>query len=255
MTAAVTAAMNAAVPNPDLPACRAADLRAQGPSEHAFAALARLPGLPGAMGYRKLKRRLQHRAEARFRALAAVLGPGDLALDLGANVGDMTAVLAANGATVHAYEPEPDTFALLRTRFADAPNVAVHQAAIADRAGQADLVLPASFADRPRSASKAASIAHDRYRGDGAVTRMVALHDIRDVMAALPQPPRIIKMDIEGAELPVLEAMRAADLIAPDTAVFVETHERLDPASLGRVLALQAWARDGARGYVNLNWG
>ena len=62
-------------------------------------------------------------------------------------------------------------------------------------------------------------------------------------------------MDIEGAELAVLEAMRKNGLVGPRMAVFVETHERLDPASLPRVRALQKWGREEALGYVNLYWG
>ena len=239
----------------DLAAMAQADLAAKGAVERAFALGADLPGYLGGLCYRKLKRRQQRRAEARFAALAAGLGAGDIALDLGANIGDLTAILAAKGATVHAYEPEPATFALLAARFADAAHVHLHQAAVSDREGTASLILPAAFAERPRSASKAASIAHDRYRGAGHIARQVAMHDIRAILRALPKPPVLIKMDIEGAELAVLEAMRADGLMSPRTAVFVETHERLDPASLPRVRALRDWARHHAAGYVNLNWG
>lgn len=239
----------------DLAAMAKADLSPNGMIEHVFAIGADWPGYAGAVCYRKFKRRLQRRAEARFAALAASLGPDDIALDLGANMGELTALLAANGASVHAYEPEPATFALLTARFAGMVHVHLHQAAVSDRDGTADLVLPASFHDNPRSASKAASIAHGRYLGDGHITHQVAMRDIRAILHALPKPPAVIKMDIEGAELAVLEAMRADHLLGAKTAVFVETHERLDPASLPRVRALQHWARHGAPGYLNLQWG
>jgi FkbM family methyltransferase len=231
------------------------DLRPQGAIEAVFAFGATLPGYPGAVFFRKLKRRLMQRAEARFQAFAAALGPGDVVLDLGANVGDMTALLAAGGAEVHAYEPEPETFALLQARFAGAANVHLHQAAVSDRDGTTELILPASFAEKPRSASKAASIAHDRYKRDGHFAHSVATCDIRKIIAALSSRPCLIKMDIEGAEIVVLDAMREAGLFGEDLAVFVETHERLDPATYPTVRALQDWARGRAPGYVNLNWG
>lgn len=239
----------------DLAALAQADLSPMGAFERFFAVGAVLPGYPGAVCYRKLKRRLQRRAEMRFSELARALGPGDIALDLGANVGELTALLAANGATVHAYEPEPETFALLSARFAGAANVHLHEAAVSDSDGVAELILPASFREKPRSASKAASIAHDRYLGPGHIARSVPMRDIRAILSALPKPPALIKIDIEGAELGVLEALRADGLLGPETAVFVETHERLDPASLPRVRALQNWARHEAPGYVNLHWG
>ncbi|MFM7443241.1 MAG: FkbM family methyltransferase, partial [Tabrizicola sp.] len=61
---------------------------------------------------RKLKRRhkrdLRHaRAEGMLAGIAAMLRPGDVAVDCGANRGDVTAVLAASGAVVHAFEPDP----------------------------------------------------------------------------------------------------------------------------------------------------
>lgn len=237
----------------------AEDLHPRGAVERAFAFGARYaPGKLRWIFYRKLKRRLQRRAEARFADLAAALGPGDIALDLGANVGEITDMLLAGGAQVHAFEPEPESFGILLERFGDLVNVHLTEAAVADYDGEADLVLPASFAENPRSASKAASIAHDRYRAEGS-TRTIRVCDIRGVLASLPARPALIKMDIEGAELAVLEALRAADALGPETAVFVETHERLDLSTLPRVQALQAWARgdgtEAARAYVNLYWG
>lgn len=231
------------------------DLWPSVPAERLFCAGVDLPAGIGMVFFRKLKRRLMKRAEHRFDQLAAALGPDDIALDLGANVGDLTLKLAAGGAEVHAFEPEPATFRLLADRFADMPNVHLHQAAVSDRDGQVELVLPASFTELPRSASKAASIAHRRYAGEGHHAHLVQMRDIRDVLRALRKPPVLIKMDIEGAELMVLSAMRDAGLFHDGLAVFVETHERLDPESFGRVRALHRWARSEAPGYVNLNWG
>ena len=239
----------------DLAAIAQADLSPIGTIETVFAAGANLPGYPGAVCYRKLKRRLQRRAEARFLELCCALSPGDIALDLGANIGDLTVHLAANGATVHAYEPEPETFGLLSERFAQSANVHLHQAAVSDRDGTTELILPASFREKPRSASKSASIAHDRYLGPGHIAHNVIVHNISTIICALPKLPTLVKMDIEGAELAVLEAMRKDGLAGPRMAIFVETHERLDPESLPRVRALQKWAREEALGYVNLYWG
>ena len=239
----------------DLAALAQVDLSPIGTIETALAVGANLPGYPGAVCYRKFKRRLQRLAEARFSELCRALGPADIALDLGANIGDLTVHLAANGATVYAYEPEPETFGLLSERFAQSANVHLHQAAVSDRDGTTELILPASFREKPRSASKAASIAHDRYLGPGHIAHTVFMHNITTIIRALPKLPALIKMDIEGAELAVLEAMRKNGLVGPRMAVFVETHERLDPASLPRVRALQKWGREEALGYVNLYWG
>lgn len=147
-----------------LPEMIAQDLRPHGAVEALFAAGANLPGKLGWICFRKLKRRMAVRGRVRFMEIAASLGKGDIAIDLGANVGELTELLAANGATVHAFEPEPQTFSILQEKFGALHNVHLHNAAVSDFDGTTELILPASFADIPRSASKAASIAYDRYK-------------------------------------------------------------------------------------------
>src|SRR3546814_19939216 len=48
-----------------------------------------------------------------FLDAAKRLRPGDIAIDCGANVGRFTRPIAEGGATVHAFEPNPDAFAEL----------------------------------------------------------------------------------------------------------------------------------------------
>src|SRR5262245_51819241 len=43
--------------------------------------------------------------------------PGDVMIDCGANVGDVTSLLARSGATIYAFEPNPLCFAILSNRF------------------------------------------------------------------------------------------------------------------------------------------
>ena len=61
--------------------------------------------------------------------LRAALGPGDVCIALGANIGEVTVPLAETGATVHAFEPDPDTFAQLMSACARHPSAMLHQKA------------------------------------------------------------------------------------------------------------------------------
>ena len=54
--------------------------------------------------------------------LRAALGPGDVCIDLGANIGEVTVPLAETGATVHAFAPDHDTFAQLKSACARHPS-------------------------------------------------------------------------------------------------------------------------------------
>lgn len=120
-------------------------------------------------------------------------------VDVGANVGTVLADMVAtapHGKHV-AFEPVPQLAAGLRTRF---PNVTVHQAAVADAAGEASfVVLPGRL-----SQSSLASTRSPGTRDLQAETVTVPVVRLDDV---LTRPPAVVKIDVEGAEL---EALRGA---------------------------------------------
>jgi FkbM family methyltransferase len=223
--------------------------------ERILDALSHLPGELGYIAFRKLKRRLQVKAELRFQHEVKALSETDVVLDFGANVGDLTALFEKQGCEIHAFEPEPDTFKLLEMRYAKSPKINLYKAAVGVTDGWAELVVPSSFLEKPRSASKASSITLDRYKSPDAITHKVQVINAIDFIKGLRRPPKLIKMDIEGAELEILEKMTVEAVLPPDTMVFVETHERLDRSHLKRVRSLQSWAKTDAGPYFNLFWG
>ncbi|MEO6299364.1 MAG: FkbM family methyltransferase, partial [Paracoccaceae bacterium] len=92
-------------------------------------------------------------AEGYLKGITTLLRPGDLAVDLGANMGVVTAELAATGADVVAFEPDPVTFAKLQARFAGQANVTLVNAAVGIAAGTVRLMRGEGFADNPDGAS------------------------------------------------------------------------------------------------------
>lgn len=234
---------------------RISDLKPTGLTERVFAAGQHLPGQAGWLFYRKLKRRYADRSAAVFDRMLAQLGPGDIAIDLGANVGEVTAQLAATGATVHAFEPDPETFGHLSRAMAGRDNVHLHNAAVGGRDGTVTLYRPPSWQDesRRRSASKANTIvANDRSAGfdPGAEVPLV---DFARFLRDLPRPAWLIKVDIEGAEWDMLDAVEARAMDRFE-AMFVETHERFDLSILPMLRARQARYAAMDRPYVNLYW-
>src|SRR5690606_38404229 len=99
---------------------------------------------------RRQKRNLRKpRAERYLTGICSMLRPGDLAVDCGANFGEVTARLAATGADVIAFEPDPGVFASLQTRFAEAPNVTLVNAAVGVGAGTVRLMRSDNFEANP----------------------------------------------------------------------------------------------------------
>src|SRR5262245_56327195 len=76
------------------------------------------------------RKRQQWLARDQFDQVVSTLRSGDIAIDCGANLGVHTRSLAATGATVHAFEPDPYTFKCLREAMKGAPNVHLINSAV-----------------------------------------------------------------------------------------------------------------------------
>ena len=213
--------------------------------------LSRLPGYPGQVARRKLSRRYAPRAVADFEARLAAVGPGDVLVDLGANVGEFTERLAKTGATVHAWEPDPFAFQNLSRRCADWPNVILHNAAVGARAGRLRLGRSADFNKDPLVHTTSSSIYFNGSTAEGIEVDVVSF---ADAMARCGGRPKIVKMDIEGAEFGILEEIFRAPAAQNFDALYVETHERLDPSKIPLIDRLRAEAEAIPHPVINLYW-
>jgi FkbM family methyltransferase len=126
-----------------------------------------------------------------FRALVP---PGGVVADIGANIG-LTAILFAQLAReVHAFEPSPTTFALLseNLRMAGAGNVVAHNIGL----GEAPARLTLTYAPSNRSGG----FVSRRIRPGGHVTEDIAIETADAAFAARGIRPDFLKIDVEGFE-------------------------------------------------------
>lgn len=215
-----------------------------------------LPGLAGHICNRKLKRRYCRRAVDSFAQVLADTGRGDLCIDLGANVGTITAQMAASGADIISFEPDPDTFAALQANTAHLGTVTLHQKAAGAKAEQ--LLLRRATRWDPANPTKD-SMASSIVRKDPGMSDEnavpVEVVDFPAFLRALDRDVRILKMDIEGAEWDLLEALLEEPVLHRIDCMFVETHERVDPQiNIPRFNRLAARALALDRPYINLYW-
>ena len=212
---------------------------------------------------RKLKRRHKRdlryaRAEGMLAGVASMLRPGDVAVDCGANRGDVTAVLAASGAEVHAFEPDPYNIEKLTERFAGAANVHLHAAAVGTSVGTIRLMRAANWEANPELASVKSTViagGQNIAEGEGIDVPLIDFPAFLRGLVAAHGRVAFVKMDIEGAELDLLSAMLEARLFDDIQLTVAETHERKFKDLRDRFAALRsAIAEAYPPTRVNLDW-
>lgn len=197
-------------------------------------------------------------AEGYMTAITAMLKPGDLVLDCGANMGVITAVLAATGADVIAYEPDPYAYEILQEKFAAMANVTLVNAAVGVGTGTVRLMRADNFGENPEGASVKSTILDGGRRIDSENSIEVPLIDfpglVRDLVAARGEIA-FVKMDIEGAELDILEVLVRDSLFTSIRCLVAETHERKFKDLRDRYKTLRdVVAETFPAGKVNLDW-
>ena len=155
-----------------------------------------------------------------------LLGEGDVALDIGANIGMVTILmsrLVGGSGRVHAFEPNPSLLPLLRQVIErnQLANVRLHPIALGSREDTLELKIPATN-------SGAASFV----RGSGAPEELIArvpVHRLADIAnQERIDRVRLIKIDVEGFEAEVFRGAREMlEGVRPDAIIF-ELNEAID---------------------------
>ncbi|MEI8396890.1 MAG: FkbM family methyltransferase [Rhodospirillaceae bacterium] len=144
------------------------------------------------------------------REIEACLGPGDIFIDIGANVGYfslLAARLVGTRGQVLAFEPNPQIFNALLSNISINQRLAVsaYQMALGNQQTTAEL-----FVAKPGN-SGATSLTRSPSTTDQA--EIVPVERLDTVLSRLNVAcPRLIKIDVEGSEVSVLEGM--GDLLA-----------------------------------------
>lgn len=138
------------------------------------------------------------------RAIKAILGPGDIFVDVGANHGYFTVMgskAVGSSGKVYAFEPSPNTRSRLMTNLEinNISNCIVREEAISDRDDTID------FFEVTEGNDGASSL----FRHPGIDASSIQVKTV-PLSSVIPQDEkiRLIKIDVEGAEGHVLTAMR-----------------------------------------------
>ena len=210
--------------------------------------------LPGAIGRRYERKYKQAIATSRFKE-ALRCCHGTTCIDLGANLGVYTRMMASHAERVIAFEPDPWTLAELRANVAELDNVTIEDAAAGTREQSIYLYRHPGFEEDPAQHSVSSSVIASKCDvvKEGAVE--IRQVDFLRYLEDFDDDIGILKIDIEGAEVPLLEALLdRPDLMGRIGYIFAETHEIWIPDHELRVKALRARARGYERPLINLDW-
>jgi FkbM family methyltransferase len=198
----------------------------------------------------KVERR---RAAWEFINLVRQMPRGSVAIDGGANVGNVTAAFVRRGMEVHAFEPDPLARAVFTRRFRGNAAVHLYPAALGAQSGRTTLYRSQAFASRPIKSTVASSlIRHGEHSEDNSVT--VEVIDLIAFIRQINRKVDILKLDVEGSEVEILERLFDEDLDRNIGAIFVETHERFSEELARRTEVLQRRVAAEGKTNVNLDW-
>ncbi len=182
-------------------------------------------------GFQLVKRKILNRGAyifsyIRLQKVLKGLSKNTTVIDCGANVGEITLIFARKNVKVYAFEPDPLAFEALKQRTSSFPNVTCYQKGI----GTANRIAKMYFHEERVKQNDAAytvssSIIEQKINIDLENYLEIEIIDLTEFIKSLEEKVSIIKMDIEGAEIEVVEKLIKDGTYKDVDLILVETHE------------------------------
>jgi len=181
--------------------------------------------------------------------------PGDIAIDCGANVGEITGLMLQKGATVHAFEPNVHAFKILQQKYGNHPQAHCFNQAVLDRTQTMRLFMHADADQDKVKWSTGSSLLADKINVCVADYIDVQVIDLIEYITKLGKQVKVLKLDVEGAEYAILGKLLDSEVIDRIDHIFVETHEKKIPSiqkEARRIRRRIFWRRLGSK--IHLDW-
>ncbi len=154
------------------------------------------------------------------------LRAGDIAIDCGANIGKVTKRMAKPGVLVYAFEPDPNAFKVLQVTFQGVENVICLNKAVSDHSGTTKIYFNNRYNENPEKWSTGSTLLVDKPHVDESNFAICEIIDFAEFIQNIDKPIGLLKMDIEGEEVRVLNKLILLGLTSKIRNIVVETHER-----------------------------
>ena len=192
--------------------------------------------------------------KARKQLFSIKLGKTDIAIDCGANVGNITQHLCKSGATVYCFEPNPYAFEVLQDRFSNMQNVHCIPKGVSDKKSMMKLYLHENSDKDEVHWSTGSSLLN--FKGNVLNDKYVEVEiiDLCEFIESLNYRVRILKMDVEGVECEILKKIICSGVIDKIDYAFVETHDHKIPELKVETDAIRELIEQKRIKNINLDW-
>ena len=110
------------------------------------------------------------------------------------------------------------------------------------------------FDDDPRKGSLSTTLIAEKSNVGAEATETVAVRDLCAFLDALDSDIALLKIDIEGGEVALLEKLLDHPVLSRIDAIFVETHETKLPTLAARSRALRRRVRGMTHPVIDMDW-
>lgn len=186
--------------------------------------------------------------------LSVGISKNDIVIDCGANVGKITLLLAKTKAKVYAFEPNRFAFEVLAHKTSRYPNVVRIQKGVSHKKEKAKLYYHEKSNDDEILWSSGSSLLNFKSNILKEKYQEVELIDLSEFINNLARRVKVLKIDVEGVEVDILNRLIDTGVINKIDHVFVETHDHKIPELKQETDALRKRLDTEQIKHVDLNW-
>ncbi|MEK6476648.1 FkbM family methyltransferase [Catalinimonas sp. 4WD22] len=177
-----------------------------------------------------------------------------LIIDCGANQGNISALFARTGAKIYAFEPDPIAYNILKNKFLFNLNVECIPKAVWIDSGQIDLYLHSDQEGDNIDFTVSSSIVKGKKNVSDSNKIQVEAINLIELIRDESSIISVLKMDVEGAEVELLQKIIEEDLYKKIALILVETHENKIEAHVEPIQELQKLIKRKGITNIKLNW-
>jgi FkbM family methyltransferase len=191
----------------------------------------------------------------RLQPVLKILHEGSVIIDCGANVGDISILFAKSKAQVFAFEPDPIAFKVLENRTKSYSNITCYQKAVSTTNGTTRMYFHKERAQLNHEAySVSSSIIGEKENIDTNNFVEIETIDLSEFIASMKDMVALVKMDVEGAEIEILEKFIELETYKRIDLLLVETHEAKIPGHKQKIKQLKYLLATQKIKNIKLNW-